>query len=566
MSDSYPTFGSIPSEWLVSSKRQPHYIGDPAVKRQDRRANLPYLLVDRHVRAGRGHVSAFIHADTGERWTYSEVESRTRRSAAAMVALGVDAGDRIAIRSSNQPEVSMLYIAAWRLGAVAVLTPPQARRAEIPFFIDDTKAKVLFVANKDDFVSETLACISELKSLDAIVAFPESPGDPLLSWAELTKHAGADVVDRQPETDEIAVVWHTGGSTGTPKACYHTGYRLIESALPSISAYGVREGDIHLFPAPIGHAAGWLSRTTFSLLAGITLVELENFTSGEDVLNAITEYSVTWFMALGGVTWAAMLKAYERSPSAYDLSSLERTYAPFMAGSVDWLYEAWRRHGLELLNPMGSTAFATWFMVPRHTERNPPMTLGRPVEGFEVRIVTPYSDPMEDVESGEVGQLAIRGPSGLTYWNRHDLQERDIREGWTVIDDLARLDENGYYWYAGRADMLITTSGYKVAPTEVEQVISTHPAVGEVTVTAALDELRGEVVMAWIVPTDAGKVSADLANDIRQYVRDHVSPYKYPRRIAFVYDLPHDPVGKIIVKEVNSWARGENDPPVIVEF
>lgn len=566
MSDSYPTFGSIPAEWLVPPERQPQYPGGPAVAPEDRRANLPDLLVDRHVRAGRGDVLAFVHADTGETWTYREVEQRTRRAASAMAALGVRAGDRVAIRSSNHPEVVMLYLAAWRLGAVAALTPPQARRGEIPFFVKDTKAKVLFVANKGDFVGETLACLSELDSLDAVVAFPESPGEPLLSWNELMERAEPDVPDREPEPDEVAVVWHTGGSTGVPKACYHTAYRLVHGAQPSVSAYGVREGDVHLFPAPVGHAAGWLSRTTFSLLPGITLVELENFASGQDVLKAITEHKVTWFMALG-VTWSGMLQAYEANPSAYDLSSLERTYAPFIAGSGGWLYEAWQRHGLDLLNPMGSTAFGNWFMVPRHDEKNPPMTLGRPVDGFEARVVVPYSDPLEDVEPGEVGQLAIRGPSGLTYWNRPDLQERDSREGWTVIDDLARVDENGNYWYLGRSDMMISTSGYKVAPMEVEKVISTHPAVSEVVVTAAPDKMRNEVVVAWIVPKAAGDATAVLADEIRQHVRDHVSPYKYPRRIAFVSQLPHDPLGKIIVKQVISWARGDQQPPhVIAEF
>jgi 2-aminobenzoate-CoA ligase len=205
--------------------------------------------------------------------------------------------------------------------------------------------------------------------------------------------------------------------------------------------------------------------------------------------------------------------------------------------------------------------------MPRHDEKNPPLSLGRPIDGFEARIVVPYSDPLEDAAPGTVGQLAMRGPSGLTYWNRPELQQRDIREGWTVTDDLARVDEDGHYWYLGRSDMMISTSGYKVAPLEVEQVISTHPAVREVVVTAAPDQVRGEIVMAWIVPQTAGDATAVLAEEIRKYVRERVSPYKYPRRIAFMSELPHDPLGKITVKRVVSWAQGREEPKnLVAEF
>jgi 2-aminobenzoate-CoA ligase len=565
MSDSYPTDGSIPPEWLVPDGQQPAYVVAPQ-ESDGRRANLPDLLVDRYVRAGRGDVAAVVQADTGETWTYRDLEQQTRRAAAALASLGVQAGDRVAVRSGNRAEVVILFVAAWRLGAVAALTPPQARRAEIPFFVQDTGAKVLIVANEGTYIAETVPCLPELGSLQAIVAYPDSPGEPFLAWDDLLAAADADVPDREPQRDEVAVVWHTGGSTGIPKACYHTAYRLVHGAQPSVAAYGVELGDVHMFPAPVGHAAGWLSRTTFSLLPGITFVELEDFADGAKVLAGITEHRVTWFLALP-VTWAAMLSAYEKAPERYDLSSLERTYAPFIAASGGWLYDAWARHGLELLNPMGSTAFGNWFMVPRHDEKNPPMTLGRPIDGFEARIVVPYSNPLQDVPDGEIGQLAIRGPSGLTYWNRPELQERDVREGWTVIDDLAQLDEDGFYWYLGRSDMMISTSGYKVAPLEVEKVISCHPAVQEVVVTGAPDGLRGEIVMAWVVLRDESAATAATATEIQEHVRDQMSPYKYPRRIAFLRELPHDPLGKIVVKKVVGWAQGKEEPPnVIAEF
>lgn len=452
MRDSYPPDGSIPPDWLVPEGRQPCYLGDPP-DQADRRANLPDLLVDRHVLAGRGGVAAIVQADTGRIWTYRDVQEHSRRGAAALASLGVRAGDRVAIRSGNRAEVMVLYLAVWRLGAVAVLTPPQARRSEIPFFVTDTGASVLIVANSGDYLAETAACLPELDSLTALVAFPDSPGEPFLAWDDLLSEAGSCVPERKPQPDEVAVVWHTGGSTGTPKACYHTAHRLVRSAQPSVAAYGVELGDVHMFPAPVGHAAGWLSRTTFSLLPGITFIELEDFADGAKVLDAVTEHRVNWFLGLP-VTWAAMLTAYEAAPQRYDLSSLERAHAPFIAASGGWLYDAWARYGLELLNPMGSTAFGNWFMVPRAGEKNPPMPLGRPVEGYEVRIVVPYSSPLTDVPPGEVGHSDLLEPAPPAGTRRPRGLDRDRRPGparrgrillvsWTVGRD------DQYQWLQG---------------------------------------------------------------------------------------------------------------------
>jgi 2-aminobenzoate-CoA ligase len=554
MADLYPSYDTVPARWLVPPDDQPDYLEHPGSAVGDT-VNLTDLLVDRHVREGRGDRVAIHLADDGSRHTYADLSRASAQLAHALQELGVRPGDRVAVRSPNRPEALIAFLAAWRLGAISVLTPAAARRDELRFFLEDTLAKVVVVAN-------TGACMSELEAVDRadipsvehVIAYPDAAGTAHLSWDQLT--AGrADTFEPAPHpADAVAVIWHTGGTTGIPKACYHTARRLVLAAECTAAGYGVADDDVHMFPAPVGHAAGWLSRATFSLVAGITFVELEDFSNPEKVLRAVGEHKVTWLLAMG-TTWAQMLPIVENDRAAFDLSSLRRTYAPFITSNGRWLYDAWREHGLDLLNPVGSTAFAAWFFIPPNDGRTPPLSVWAPTDGWTARIVAPYTSPLEDVPPGEIGQLAVRGVSGLTYWNRPELQTRDVREGWTVTDDLYRVDEDGHYWYMGRSDMMITPGGHKVAPVEVEQALSAHEAVAEVAVTGAPDAERGQTVMAWVVLTAGTEPDDALRTELQRFVKDRLAPYKYPRRIVFMKQLPRDPLGKIVMKTLAGWAN-----------
>lgn len=559
MRDLYPKYDSIPAGWLVPPEAQPEYRESGLAALGDT-LDLTHFLVDRHVRDGRGDRAAMHVADDGTSYTYAQLGPASARLAHALRGLGVRPGDRVAVRFPNRPEALIAFLAAWRLGAIAVLTPAAARRDELRFFLEDTRAKILVVANKGSCIEELQAIHrAQLPWLENVVAYPDASGTDYLSWNELMA-AQPDSFDAQEHpADAVAVIWHTGGTTGIPKACYHTARRLVLAAGHTVAGYGVTDDDVHMFPAPVGHAAGWLSRATFPLVAGITQVELTDFAKPEKVLRAVGDYGVTWLIAMGA-TWAQMLPVYEKDPTAYDLSSVRRAYAPFITSNGEWLHDAWRAHGFNLLNPVGSTAFAAWFFVPPHDGSTPPLSVGAPLEGWVVRIVTPYTSPLEDVPPGEIGQLAVRGVSGLTYWNRPELQARDVREGWTVTDDLLRVDADGRYWYMGRADMMITPGGHKVAPVEVEQALAAHDAVAEVAVTGAPDARLGQTVLAWVVLAPGWAQEEALRAELQLFVKDRLAPYKYPRRIVFMEHLPRDPLGKIVVKTLARWAESGELP------
>ncbi|MAS56200.1 MAG: hypothetical protein CMJ44_16555 [Pimelobacter sp.] len=560
--DLYPPYESVPAEWLVGPDQQPEYL-DARYAPPAGEMNLTDYLVDRHVRGGRGaHVAVHLFGEDVS-YTYAQLAEASHRLALGLSRLGVVPGDRIAVRSTNRPEATIAFLAAWRLGAIGVLVPATARRDELRFFLNDTSAKVLVFANDQGSGIANFEALarSQVASVEHVIAFPDSRGTDHLSWADLL--ANDDPAFEWPtySPDALAVIWHTGGTTGTPKACYHTARRLILAAEHTATGYGITEDDVHLFPAPIGHAAGWLSRLTFSLTRGITQVEIEEFSNPENILRAVDQYQVTWLIAMG-TSWSQMLAVHERQPGTFDLSSVRRAYAPFITNNGEWLHRAWRRHGLDLLNPVGSTAFAAWFFIPPSDGSTPPMCVGRPVDGWEARLVVPQHAPLTDVAPGEIGQLAVRGVTGLTYWNRPELQQRDIREGWTVVDDLFRVgEEDGQYWYMGRSDMMISPGGHKVAPVEVEEALSAHPSVAHVAVTGAPDPGRGEIVMGWVVLADGFEPSEELRAELQTHVKARLAPYKYPRRIAFMDELPRDPLGKIVMKQLLTWAKSGEPAP-----
>jgi 2-aminobenzoate-CoA ligase len=178
--------------------------------------------------------------------------------------------------------------------------------------------------------------------------------------------------------------------------------------------------------------------------------------------------------------------------------------------------------------------------------------------GYEVAAIRKAGDLLEPVEDGP-GQMAVRGPTGLTYWRRPELQTRDVVDGWTLSDDLIEFDPSGNAAYLGRTDYLISTAGYKVAPGEVELAVGSHPAVREVAVVGAPDPVRQEIVVAFVA-VESGNVADDsLARELQELVKSRLSPYKYPRRIHFVPELPRDAVGKIRGKVLKEWAADPSD-------
>jgi 2-aminobenzoate-CoA ligase len=552
MKDIYPDIEAIPSDHLVPPELQPDYL-EPAVPQIEAPIGLAQALVDRHVASGHGDDIAVIHHEGGRSITYRELADESARLANALVAKGVRPGERVAFRLPNRPEAITVALASWRIGAVVVPTPLQARASELRFFLQDTGATVLVADMRPEYAEEMELGLGGT-DVRLVIGLGGEPKSSSVDWATLLAQGSPRYVGRPWEPDGVGLIWHTGGTTGTPKGCYHTQRRFLLAGQAFGAATGARRGQRWAAAAPVGHALGFIYHTIFTLLQGATLVMVEDFGCAETLLRAMSDHSVDVFTAVIA-TWARLKEAAEAGSGPAGLSSLKRGYGMWQSASSGDVAEWYSARGLELMNNFGSTAFATWVLVPRPGERVTAGSLGRQSPGYEVAATEVSSRPVALVPEGQPGQMAVKGPSGLTYWNRQDLQARDVVDGWTLVDDLICFDAAGNAEYLGRTDYIISTAGYKVAPAEVENVLRQHPAVHEVAVLGAPDPIRREVVSAFVA-LKPGVVQTDaLRRELQDIVKQRLSPYKYPRRLEFIGALPRDAVGKVRMSALRDFLR-----------
>ena len=543
MRDVYPRFRNLPADYLVAPELQPEYLDLPGLTLDDTANLADHILGRAGSRAG---ALAIIHHEGSEQrqFTFADLDRSSSRLAAALANLGVVAGDRVAYRSSNRPEAVITALACWRLGAIVVPTPPQAHADELRFHLLDAAATTLVAYGRESYFSPVPAALDGTEVINRI-AFGERPNaDGWHWWPNLIENASGPDVSSPVHADTPALVWHTGGTTGIPKGCYHTQRRFLAAGYSFGAATWVQPGQRWAAAAPIGHALGFIYHTIFTLLHGATVVMIEDFSKPDVVLRAISEHRVDTFTAIAA-TWARMLEAIDAEPELDAVGGLRRAYAMWQSASSTDVYDRWKQRGVELLNNFGSTAFANWVLVPRPGENSPRGSLGRPAPGYRVIAIERESRLPEPLPAGTPGRMAVQGPSGLTYWRRPDQQERDVTEGWTLVDDLISFDDAGNAAYLGRNDFMISSAGFKVAPVEVEQVLNRHPAVREVAVIGTPDPIRQEVVTAFVALHPGTTGSEGLRRELQDFVKAELAPFKYPRRIVFVDGLPRDPVGKV---------------------
>lgn len=547
MKDHYPTDSTIPFHCLVPPEMQPDYTVVDGYGVDDR-ANVGVWLSDRHVRAGRGGDIAYIDAGTGRTWTYAELSRASAALARQLVRHGLRMGDRVSVRSPNIPEALVAIAAVWKAGGVVVPTPVQARPDELNTLVADSMASLVIVVGGRPVADDVVSVLHS-----GLTALAYGPGSEDTGFPVLT-----DLGDEEPDvvlpdvpSDSVAVLWHTGGTTGVPKACYHTHRRFLLGGHAVAEALRPLPGQRWAAAAPLGHALGFIYHTIFTVLHGATAVLIPEFRDPESLLDALETHRVTTFTAIMA-TWARMMEALESSPR--ELPNLTCGYAMWQTASASAVRERWLERGIELRNNYGSTAFGTWPLAPRVGESVPSGSLGKELPGYEVRAIERVDGAVKPLDSG-VGQMAVRGLTGLTYWNRPKQQARDVVDGWTLCDDLIEFDAEGNAAYLGRTDYLISSAGYKIAPGEVEQVLSAHPGVKEVAVVGAPDAMRQEIVVAFVSLADDVAPSEGLARELQDLVKSRLSPYKYPRQVHFVSGLPRDAVGKVRGGILKNWAE-----------
>ncbi|MGH2973949.1 MAG: long-chain-fatty-acid--CoA ligase [Solirubrobacterales bacterium] len=494
--------------------------------------NLASLLTES---AGRTPEAAAIRLGELE-LSYGELDEGGARLAALLRERGFEPGDRIGVMLPNVPEFPVAYYGVLRAGGVVVPMNVLLKRREIAFYLEDSGAKLLlawhgFAEEARDGAADAGAELIEVEPAAFAAALAEhEPAPGLIDTAE----------------DDTAVILYTSGTTGKPKGAELTHDNLFRNAdVSSRTTCEIAAGDVVLGALPLFHSFGQTVGMNASLKVGACLTLVPKFDPAE-ALATMERDRVTHFYGVPTM-FGALLHHPERE--SYDTSSLRNCITGGASMPVEVLRGFEQAFGAIVLEGYGlSETSPVASSNHPHMERKPG-SIGTPLEGVEMRVVDENDEP---VAQGEVGEIVIRGHNIMKgYWQRPDATEEAMRGGWFHSGDMARTDEDGYFYIVDRKKDLIIRGGYNVYPREVEEVLYEHPKIREAAVLGVPHDEWGEEIGAAVVLHEGEELAPE---EVSAYVKERIAAYKYPRLVWFVDDLPKGPTGKILKREIEAPA------------
>lgn len=494
--------------------------------------NAGVELTDRMVERGFGDHTALI--GNGRQRTYKELTDWTNRIARALTEdYGVRPGNRILIRSANNPAMVACWLAATKAGAVVVNTMPMLRSGELAKIID--KAEVTLALCDTRLMDELVAAAKESDFLTQVIGFDGTANhDAELDRAALNKPVKFEAV--KTGRDDVALLGFTSGSTGVPKATmhFHRDILIIADAYAR-EVLNVRPDDVFVGSPPLAFTFGLGGLAVFPLRFGASAALLENASPPKLIEIIETHKATICFTA--PTAYRAMLSAMD---GGADLSSLRIAVSAgeTLPGPV---FDEWmRKTGTPILDGIGGTEMLHIFISNRLNDFRASST-GKPLMGYQAMVV---DDDLNEVPRGTPGHLVVRGPIGCRYL-ADDRQKNFVRGGWNVTGDTFVEDADGYFHFAARSDDMIVSGGYNIAGPEVEAALLKHEAVQECAVIGVPDEDRGMIVEAHVVLVAGSDPCDAMAKLLQEHVKAVIAPYKYPRSVIFTDTLPKTESGKI---------------------
>jgi 4-hydroxybenzoate-CoA ligase len=502
------------------------------------RYNAAADLVDRHPAEGRGSKLAFV--DPKRRLTYAELKERTDRFASALQSLGIRREQRVVLILLDTVDFPVAFLGALKAGIVAVplntmLTPEQWH-----FMIEDSRAEAVVIsAELLERARPVLEEIGAGRHLQLIVSGSEAAGG--FDFDRLQRAAARAPSPADTHADEVAFWLYTSGSTGQPKGARHVHGSLARTAeLYGRQVLGIREDDVIYSAAKLFFAYGLGNGLSFPLSVGATTILLPERPTPETVLATMRTHNPTIFCGVPTL-YAALLADPELGGGA----GSSRLRACISAGEAlpEEIGRRWKeRVGVDILDGIGSTEMLHIFVSNRPGDVRFGST-GRPVPGYEARII---DETGADAAIGAIGELVVKGPTAAEgYWNQRERSRKTFAGEWTHTGDKYRADADGYFYYCGRTDDMFKVSGIWVAPFEVESALVAHPAVLEAAVVGQQDHDGLTKPRAFVVLKPGFEPSETLFEELRSHVKTTAGPWKYPRWIDALPELPKTATGKI---------------------
>ena len=521
-----PYLDNFAHDNLPNQKLQPDYLFTDLPQFQHSEIlNCVDKLLDNHIKEGRGNSVCIRTFDAT--WTYQELFEKANQIAHVLVEdLNFKSGNRVLIRSANNPMMVACWYAVLKAGGVVVATMPLLREKELTTIIDCAQISHAFC---DKELEEEMILVKS-EYLKQICIYGNS------QLEELMKSKPTTFSNYNTNKDSVALIGFTSGTTGLPKMTSHF-HKDILNVCECFPKYSLKptSNDIFTGSPPIGFTFGLGGLVLFPMYFGASTFLIEK-PSPDVLLNAIQEHKIT-ICFTAPTAWRIITTKVKE----YDISSLRKCVS---AGETlplkvwqDW-YDA---TGLKIIDGIGATEMLHIF-ISSNEENMKPGATGLPITGYEAKIIDLAGN---EVPTNEPGRLAVRGITGCKYLNREDKQREYVENGWNITGDIFRKDDEGYLWFVARGDDMIISSGYNIAAIEVESVLLTHEDILECAVVGLPDEERGMLVCAHIVLKDKEKASDAMKNRIQNWFKEVAAPYKYPRVINFTEALPKTETGKI---------------------
>ncbi len=523
---------------MPSLSRADHSLSPPLVE-IPRDYNAAHDLIERNLAAGRGSKIAYI--DDGGHYTYGELAERVNRCANALVHLGLQPEQRVLLCLLDSIDFPSVFLGAIKAGIVPVAGNTLLTTKDYDYMLRDSRARALVVSAP--LLPTFAPLLGKLPHLRHVIVSGAGDANAAGSHPSLSKLMGATGTsfEAADTTCDDACFWlYSSGSTGAPKGTVHLQSSMIQTAeLYAKPILGIREDDVVFSAAKLFFAYGLGNGLTFPLSAGATTVLMAERPTPQAVFARLRKHQPTIFY--GVPTLFAALLASPELPARGELK-MRRCTSAGEALPAD-IGKRWTdRFGVEILDGLGSTEMLHIFLSNR-PGRVRYGTSGTPVPGYELRIL---GDDGKPLPPGEVGELQINGPTAaMGYWNNRAKSCATFQGAWTRSGDKYSIDADGCYVYSGRSDDMLKVGGIYVSPIEVESALITHPAVLEAAVIGKEDDEHLTKPVAFVVLKGGRPGSDALAEELRAHVKAQLAPYKYPRWIEFIDELPKTATGKI---------------------